>query len=375
MAEEIQEPDYGVEKSLLRLIETHITGGDGGREHTRLLKARALYCPVGQSRPVLALRRRIEQVALTDASVFVTGEAGTGKEWVARYIHALSPRHARAFVAVNCAAIPASQIDDELFGREHATRAGFLEEAQGGTLFLDEIGELSAAVQAKLLRVLKEGSYGRSGSRRRRSCNVRFMAASRNNPGELLRAGRLRRELFFRLNLAPISLAPLRERRDDLPELVTRILERCRRLGQDPVRVQAGALRILGCYHWPGNLRELAALLERLCVLYPGHRVDIGELPPRYLENAPLRESDRRAAVRTRAVPQPEEQALPAEGIAFKTYIENIEIVLIRRALAEAGGVITKAARGLGIRRTTLTEKMKRYGVVADDLAVRWERL
>lgn len=246
MAEEIQEPDYGVEKSLLRLIETHITGGDGGREHTRLLKARALYCPVGQSRPVLALRRRIEQVALTDASVFVTGEAGTGKEWVARYIHALSPRHARAFVAVNCAAIPASQIDDELFGREHATRAGFLEEAQGGTLFLDEIGELSAAVQAKLLRVLKEGSYGRSGSRRRRSCNVRFMAASRNNPGELLRAGRLRRELFFRLNLAPISLAPLRERRDDLPELVTRILERCRRLGQDPVRVQAGALRILG---------------------------------------------------------------------------------------------------------------------------------
>lgn len=369
MADELQEPDYGVEKSLLRLIETRITGGDGGREQTRLLKARALYCPVGQSRPVQALRRRIEQVALTDASVFVTGETGTGKEWVARYLHALSPRHARAFVAVNCAEVPASQMDGELFGRENAARAACLEQAEGGTLFFDEIGALSMPVQARLLQLLKDGSYSRTGSRRRQSCNVRFIAASRRDPGELIRTGRLRKDLSFRLNLVPISLPPLRERREDLPELVTRILERCRRLGQAPVRVQAGALRILGCYDWPGNVRELAALLERLCVLYPGRRIDISELPPGYTDNAPLRESDRRRAVRSGRVPQPEEQALPTEGIAFKTYIENIEIALIRRALTEAGGVITHAARELKIRRTTLTEKMRRYAITADDPA------
>jgi len=374
MTEASSSPDYGVEEPLQQLIETNISGSDGGREETRLAKARALYFPTGHSPRMAGVRRLIEQVAPFNTNVLITGESGTGKEWVARYIHALSPRNNKAFVPVNCGAIPADLLESELFGHEKgaftgaiATRVGRFEAAEGGTLFLDEIGDMSLPMQVKLLRVLQERVYERVGSNRSRSCDVRIIAATHRNLEEAIREGKFREDLFYRLNVFPIELPPLRERKEDLAELATNILDRCRRLGQDPVQLSGGALRILRCYEWPGNIRELANLMERLCVLYPGQEVDIPNLPSRYTVNAPLREADREIVAKRVAVgPQPQDFDLPIEGVPLKTYIENIEIALIRRALAETEGVVAHAAQRLQIRRTTLAEKMKRYGISAD---------
>jgi sigma-54 specific flagellar transcriptional regulator A len=195
---------------------------------------------------------------------------------------------------------------------------------------------------------------------------VRIIAATHRNLEEAIRAGKFREDLFYRLNVFPIELPPLRERKEDLAELVRHILERCRSAGLTPVKLSGGALRILRCYEWPGNVRELANLMERLCVLYPGQPVDIPQLPARYTENAPLREADRVEVVKLHATgPQPQDFAMPSEGIPLKAYLENIEVSLIRRALHETNGVVAHAAQRLQIRRTTLAEKMKRYGINA----------
>ncbi len=195
---------------------------------------------------------------------------------------------------------------------------------------------------------------------------MRIIAATHRNLEEAIREGKFREDLFYRLNVFPVELPPLRERKEDLTELAANILERCGRAGQQPVTLSGGALRILRCYDWPGNIRELANLMERLCVLYPGQPVDIANLPSRYTANAPLREADREiVARRSAAGPQPQDFDLPTEGIPLKTYIENIEIALIRRALVDTDGVVAHAAERLQIRRTTLAEKMKRYGIQA----------
>jgi sigma-54 specific flagellar transcriptional regulator A len=354
--------------------------GDGpGSEagQAELARARALYFPTGQSPRMAVVRRLLEQVAPFTTNVLITGESGTGKEWAARYLHALSTRQARPFVPVNCGAIPADLLESELFGHEKGAftgaitaRIGRFEAAEGGTLFLDEIGDMSLPMQVKLLRVLQERVYERVGSNRSRSCDVRIVAATHRNLEDAIRAGRFREDLFYRLNVFPIELPPLRERKEDLAELVANILERCRQLGQQPVELTGGALRILRCNDWPGNIRELANLMERLCVLYPGQSVDIPNLPSRYTVNAPLRESDREVvAKRAAAGPQPQDFELPIEGIPLKTYIENIEIALIRRALVDTAGVVAHAAERLQIRRTTLAEKMKRYGIASAEVA------
>jgi sigma-54 specific flagellar transcriptional regulator A len=323
------------------------------------------------------VRRLLEQVAPFNTNVLLTGESGTGKEWAARYVHALSNRAARPFVQANCGAIPADLLESELCGHEKgaftgaiATRVGRFEAAEGGTLFLDEIGDISLPMQAKLLRVLQERVFERVGSNKSRSCDVRIIAATSRNLELAIREGKFREDLFYRLNVFPIELPPLRERKEDLAELVENILEHCRRHGQQPVQVTGGALRILRCYDWPGNIRELANLMERLCVLHPGQPVDIPNLPSRYTENAPLRETDREVVKRRVAAgPQPQDFDLPTEGLPLKAYIENIEIALIRRALVETEGVVAHAAQRLQIRRTTLAEKMKRYGIHADEVA------
>ena len=336
-----------------------------------LANARALYFPTGQSPRIAIARRLLEQVASFNTNVLITGESGTGKEWAARYIHALSPRHGHSFVPVNCGAIPADLLESELFGHEKgaftgaiATRVGRFEAAEGGTLFLDEICDMSLPMQVKLLRVLQERVYERVGSNKSRSCDVRIIAATHRNLEDAIREGKFREDLFYRLNVFPIELPPLRERKEDLAELVANVLERCRRLGQQPVQMTGGALRILRCYDWPGNIRELANLMERLCVLYPGLPVDIPNLPSRYTVNAPLRETDREiVAKRVAAGPQPQDFDLPTQGVPLKAYIENIEIALIRRALVETKGIVAHAAQRLQVRRTTLAEKMKRYGI------------
>jgi sigma-54 specific flagellar transcriptional regulator A len=331
------------------------------------------YFPTGRTTLMANVRRLVEQVAAFNTSVLVTGESGTGKEWVARYIHACSPRRDAAFVPVNCGAIPADLLESELFGHEKgaftgaiSTRIGRFEAAEGGTLFLDEIGDMSLPMQVKLLRVLQERVYERVGSNRSRACDVRIIAATHRNLEASIRSGTFREDLYYRLNVFPIELPPLRDRVDDLPDLVQTILARCAAAGLSPVRLSPGALRILRHYPWPGNIRELSNLMERLCVTNPGALVDIPQLPTRYTEQAPLRESDRVEVAASRAAgPQPQDLELPSEGLPLKEYLEKIEVALIRRALHEADGIIAHAAERLHLRRTTLAEKMKRYGIQA----------
>jgi sigma-54 specific flagellar transcriptional regulator A len=330
-----------------------------------------VYFPTGHSARMVNVRRLIEQVAPFNTSVLVTGESGTGKEWVACYVHLLSPRADKPFVPVNCGAIPADLLESELFGHEKgaftgaiSARVGRFEAAEGGTLFLDEIGDMSLPMQVKLLRVLQERIYERVGNNRPRECDVRIIAATHRNLEAAIKSDSFREDLYYRLNVFPIELPPLRERLDDLPDLIANIIERCRNAGLSPVQVTPGAIRILKHYSWPGNIRELSNLLERLCVLHPGTAVDIPQLPTRYTAAAPLRESDRQEVAAARAAgPRPQDIELPDSGLPLKEYLEQIEVALIRRALHEANGVIAHAAQKLQVRRTTLAEKMKRYNL------------
>lgn len=334
---------------------------------------------VGSSPAATEVKRQARRAAQSASPVLLLGETGTGKELLAHAIHAASQRASGPFVGVNIAAVPDTLLEAEFFGvapgaytgADRKGRDGKFKLADGGTLFLDEIGDMSLPMQVKLLRVLQERVYERVGSNRSRSCDVRIIAATHRNLEEAIREGRFREDLFYRLNVFPIELPPLRERKEDLTELAMNILERCRDAGQQPVTLTGGALRILRCYDWPGNIRELANLMERLCVLYPGQPVDIPNLPSRYTADAPLREADREiVSQRGAAGPQPQDFELPTEGMPLKDYIENIEIALIRRALLDAGGVVAHAAQRLQIRRTTLAEKMKRYGIQATAQAV-----
>ncbi len=336
------------------------------------------WFPTGSSPRMVTVRHLIEQVAGFTTSVLITGESGTGKEWAARYLHGCSERRTQPFVPVNCGAIPPDLLESELFGHEKgaftgalAARVGRFEAAEGGTLFLDEIGDMSLPMQVKLLRVLQERVYERVGSNRPRQCDVRIVAATHRNLESAIREGTFREDLYYRLNVFPVELPALRERLDDLPDLIANILERCRGAGLSPIHLTPGAIRILRHYPWPGNIRELANLVERLCVLHPDAGVDIAQLPTRYTEGAPLRESDRKDVVASRAAgPQPQDLNLDTDGLPLKEYLEQIEVALIRRALNEAQGVVAHAAARLKVRRTTLAEKMKRYAIQSTDPSV-----
>jgi len=329
------------------------------------------HTPTGNTPRMVGIRRLIEQVAAFTTNVLVTGESGTGKEWAARYIHDLSPRRDKPFVPVNCGAIPPDLLESELFGHEKgsftgaiAARAGRFEVAEGGTLFLDEIGDMSLPMQVKLLRVLQERTFERVGSNQSRQCDVRIVAATHRDLEEAIEEGRFRADLYYRLNVFPIEMPPLRERVEDLELLTGNIIRRCADSGLDPVAVTPAAFRVLRHHSWPGNIRELSNLLERLCVLYPGSEVDISDLPARYTADAPVRESDRQQIHEAReAGPLPQDFGLPGEDVTLKEYLANIELSLIRRALHETEGVIAQAARRLNVRRTTLVEKMRKYGL------------
>jgi len=329
------------------------------------------YTPTGNTPRMVGIRRLIEQVAGFTTNVLITGESGTGKEWAARYLHDLSPRRDRPFVPVNCGAIPPDLLESELFGHEKGSftgaisaRAGRFEVAESGTLFLDEVGDMSLPMQVKLLRVLQERTYERVGSNESRRCDVRIVAATHRELEECIEQGRFRADLYYRLNVFPIEMPPLRHRVDDLELLSGNIIRRCADAGLDPITPTPAAFRILRHHGWPGNIRELSNLLERLCVLYPGSEVDICDLPARYTADAPVRESDRKSIDEAReAGPLPQDFGLPGEDITLKEYLANIELSLIRRALHECDGVIARAARRLNVRRTTLVEKMKKYGL------------
>ncbi|HMK84755.1 MAG TPA: sigma-54 dependent transcriptional regulator [Steroidobacteraceae bacterium] len=247
------------------------------------------FRPSGHSPPMREVHRLIEQVAPFDTNVLILGESGTGKEMVARHIHELSGRASHPFVPVNCGAIPADLLESELFGHEKgaftgalSTRVGRFEFAEGGTLFLDEIGDMSLQMQVKLLRVLQERSFERVGSNRTIVCNVRIIAATHRDLDAAIIAGRFREDLYYRLNVFPVQMPPLRERLDDLPILIDHLVKRQVQNAGRHIRLDSAAMQCLALNRWPGNVRELANLLERLAILYPNQTVTPDELPERY---------------------------------------------------------------------------------------------
>ena len=359
--------------------------------------------PTGSSSAIQQIQSLIAQVAGHDSSVLILGESGTGKEVVARAIHQSSPRRNRPFIAVNCGAIPADLLESELFGHEKgaftgavATRKGRFELAEGGTLFLDEIGDMSLPMQVKLLRVLQERVFERVGSALQYKCNVRIIAATHRNLEEAIARGGFREDLFYRLNVFPIEMPSLRQRIDDLPTLIRDFGDLNAAAGRKQVQLSATALECLIRYAWPGNVRELGNLIERLSILCAGRLVTAADLPPRYRPRdwAPAPETDLVPALLpepliTRSEPMPvqrevvtepditEREALllledlpaspgmrlPAEGLDLRAHIAAIEESLIRQALDRSSGIVAQAARLLGLRRTTLVEKLRKFNI------------
>ncbi len=322
---------------------------------------------VGGSPAIREVRKLIEQVAGTDASVLLLGESGTGKEVVARHIHYQSGRRYKPFVPVNCGAIPADLLESELFGHEKgaftgaiSARRGRFEMANGGTLFLDEIGDMPLAMQVKLLRVLQERTFERVGSNRSVTTDVRIIAATHSDLERDIADGRFREDLFYRLNVFPIDMPPLRDRAEDLPLLVSDLISRIEHEKRGSVRLTPAAIEALCAYPWPGNVRELANLMERLVILHPYGVVDAHDLPDRYRPDGLPAPAEGGAAA---AAPAGVSQALPRDGLDLKEHLARLEKAYIRQALDEADGVVAHAAKRLRMGRTTLVEKMKKLGI------------
>lgn len=328
----------------------------------------------GNSRATRQINKMIEQVADTEATVLILGESGTGKEVVARKLHYNSSRRGKPFVPVNCGAIPADLLESELFGHEKgaftgaiSARQGRFEMADGGTLFLDEIGDMSMPMQVKLLRVLQERSFERVGSNKTIQCNVRIIAATHRNLEEAIKEDRFREDLYYRLNVFPIEMPPLRERRDDIPVLVNDLIARIEKEKRGSVRLTPAAVMALTQFKWPGNVRELANLIERLAILYPYGIVDVKDLPEKFRVGMSFAESTGDLP----GVSVPGEESgivetvprLPNEGIDLKSHLSNLELSLIRQALDECDGVVAHAAKRLNMRRTTLVEKLRKFGL------------
>ena len=323
---------------------------------------------IGDSAHMEQIRRLVKQVAPSTATVLINGESGTGKEVVARQIHELSGRKG-PFVAVNCGAIPEHLLESELFGHERgaftgavAARAGRFELAEGGTFFLDEIGDMPAVMQVKLLRVLEERAIERVGGTTSIPVDVRLIAATHRDLPRRIEAGRFREDLYYRLSVFPIEIAPLRERPDDVAPLVAEFVRRLESDQSLGLQIADDALRILEDYSWPGNVRELANLIERLVVIRPNGIVTAADLPwP--LVDTPLQADDAPKVLDAALAPAESgiKVALPTEGFDLKQYLANIEREMISNALVESEGVVQRAAERLGIGRTTLVEKMRRY--------------
>jgi sigma-54 specific flagellar transcriptional regulator A len=371
--------------------------------------------PTGTSPAVKEVNRLIKQVAAHGSSVLILGESGTGKELVARAIHDASPRRQRPFVAINCGAIPSELLESELFGHEKGSftgavsaRKGRFEIAEGGTLFLDEIGDMSITMQVKLLRVLQERVFERVGGHAPIRCNVRIVAATHRNLEDSIIKGSFREDLFYRLNVFPIEMPPLRDRVEDLPMLVRDFVAVNVASGRGRVQLQPRVMTALMEYPWPGNVRELANLIERLSILCPQGRVDLGDLPVRYRPKDWAAEDDTQLIFGSLQLHDaqnelpaalsdtiddsqdqdgvlPDEQALlvmsagaqsdgslaelPNHGLDLRSHLYDIERALIRQAMDRAGGTVAHAARLLQLRRTTLVEKLRKFEMLDERIA------
>ena len=334
---------------------------------------------VGTSRAVQHVRQMMQQVADTEASVLILGESGTGKEVVARNLHYHSKRRNGPFVPVNCGAIPAELLESELFGHEKGAftgaitaRAGRFELAEGGTLFLDEIGDMPLPMQVKLLRVLQERTFERVGSNRTQNADVRIIAATHKDLEKMILDGGFREDLYYRLNVFPIEMAPLRERIEDIPLLMNELISRMEHEKRGSIRFNSAAIMSLCRHDWPGNVRELANLVERMAIMHPYGVIGVMELPKKFRHvddddeqyaSGIHDEMEERAAISAPMIAADAHAMLPAEGLDLKDYLGNLEQGLIQQALDDAGGVVARAAERLRIRRTTLVEKMRKYGM------------
>ena len=314
---------------------------------------------VGRSAPMRQLFALLETVAAASSTVLVTGETGTGKELVAKAIHHNSPRRRERFVALNCGAIPETLLEAELFGHVRgaftgavANRQGRLEQAHKGTFFLDEVGTMSAGLQAKLLRVLQEREFERIGDGRSVRIDVRVIAATNSDITKMVRDGAFREDLFYRLNVLPIHLPPLRERREDIPLLVHAFLQKMGRNLAPPrpaVVFSQEALRRMMAFDWPGNIRQLENVVERTLALTPGRtQLDVVDLPHEIVAGA-----DQHLA----------SAALPEGGLDLQRRLQEVERAIVRQALEQSGGNKHQAARLLNVKRTTLVEKVKRLRI------------
>lgn len=328
---------------------------------------------VGNSDSIRQVRKLIEQVADTEASVLVLGESGTGKEVVARNIHSLSSRANKPFVPINCGAIPGELLESELFGHEKGaftgaitSRQGRFELANGGTLFLDEIGDMPLAMQVKLLRVLQERCFERVGSNKSIEVNVRIIAATHRNLEMAIKEGKFREDLFYRLNVFPIEMPPLKNRAHDIPLLFNELIARIEGEGRSIVRLMPDAMDTLCHYSWPGNVRELANLVERLAILYPNGIVSTKDLPRRFQdEQRPVFSESASMGSERETLLQiiGQDPVTNSDGIDLKEHLVKTELALISQALEESDWVVAHAASYLNMRRTTLVEKMRKYGL------------
>jgi len=315
---------------------------------------------IGEHPTIVKLRALIERVAPTDVTVLITGESGSGKEVVARAIHSSSPRRGRSFVPVNCAAIPHDLLESEMFGHERGAftgaagaRHGLFSTADGGTIFLDEIGEMPLPLQAKLLRVLEDGVVRPVGSDRAARVDARVIAASNNDLASAVKKQLFREDLFYRLQVVPIVIPPLRERRSDIPLLIDYFLERLRtRPVARDLSISRDAMVHLWSYDWPGNVRELENMVERLAILCDGAVIDTSILPPNLVSN--LRVAEPRIPT-----------SLADGGVNLNMLVRELEGRLINDALKQTGGNKQAAAHLLGLKRTTFSAKLRRCGVIA----------
>jgi len=334
---------------------------------------------VGESKPIREVFELIEKAAPTDSTVMIFGESGTGKEIIARALHAKSRRADKPFVAVNCAAIPSELLESELFGYEKGaftgagvTRIGRMEMANQGTVFLDEIGDMPLTLQVKLLRVLAEREIDRIGGSKSIPIDIRVIAATHRNLEQSVQNGSFREDLYYRLNIIPVVMPPLRERRTDIPLLARFFLAKLNpNTNSSEKTISNEAMSILMGYEWPGNIRELANFIERMVVLSPGPVITPRDLPDKILGDRPRGKWDTLKNEESGGSPAQVLQvslrktymSLPEEGMNLKKAVEDFERGLILEALEKSDWVKNKAAILLGLNRTTLVEKLKKMNL------------
>jgi transcriptional regulator with GAF, ATPase, and Fis domain len=353
-----------LEASRLRLKE------ENESLRSEILSSHNLGSLIGKSRVILDLRQMVEKVAQSPSTVLVRGESGTGKGLVARIIHSASARRQAPFIHFNCAALPETLVESELFGHEKGAftgaanmKPGRFELANHGTIFLDEIGKVSLAVQSKLLRVVEEKEFERVGGTRTLKADVRIIAATNLDIEDAIHRNEFREDLYYRLNILPIVLPPLRERKEDIPYLVQHFLAKVSRdLGRAPKDLEPSVLDLFFSYSWPGNIRELEAAIHRAFVLAGGETLTVADFGwiALHVQDSPA------ALARPPEVPGLSPTIRLADG-GYEEALDRYDRQLILAGLSQCGGKIRETARLLGIARNTLRAKMKKYGLTGTD--------